>query len=105
MFKKFIITILLLLPFLLIFIGYPLEKNNISNMNQLQISRRCFIAGDVKQYALCLKNKKLQGINVLITIISDINNELSFYGYVFILFIISQLSLVYFIVNDLEKKD
>lgn len=102
MFRKIIITILVLSTLLLIIIGYPLKKNVTVSRTHLKNSERCFITGDLRQYISCLKNQKLQGIHILTIIISDINKEVSPVGNIFIFFLLLQIPLVYLIVKDFE---
>ncbi len=55
MFKRIVLFLVCLSPFLFLFAGYPLS----SKPDEAGVSRRCFKTGELGEYAKCLQNGQI----------------------------------------------
>lgn len=92
---------LLISPFLFIFIGYPINSKRTIFYSNGILSMRCYHLGNTKEFFSCFKNHpRTNPIELGGKVMKDLNDLQQGFGYILIIFLLLQITLVPKLLND-----
>lgn len=99
MYKKIVLSIVIIFPLFFFLVGYPIQKNSLSTKSVMDVSQRCYHVGNEKEFITCLQNHaRLGGIPLLKQTVHELDDLQPAFGILFIGVFVAQLLFLCFIV-------
>lgn len=101
MYRRILITIVLISPLLIVFIGFPVIPQDKTEGN-FALSKRCFVVGQLTQFLSCyVTNERISGLTLLLQIHASLESIHTGLGIAAFLFVSLQLITLPFLLPHL----